>query len=186
MTDLPIIHRFPRPDRPLTDKETRLYALADEALVALENVFLKAEKFYQTPFPRPELNFKQRGKIAGSARPNSWEIRLNPILFLENSEAFLSEVIPHEAAHLITARRYGRVKPHGKEWQFVMNNVMGLPARVTHQFETTSVAGKTYPYRCQCQTHALTIIRHNRILRGWEYRCIKCKSLLIYLDKEIK
>jgi len=57
--------------------------------------------------------------------------------------------------------------------------VLGVPARRTHQFEITSVRSNTFPYRCRCQQHQLTVRRHNRVVRGEsEYRCVHCGTLL--------
>ena len=39
-------------------------------------------------YPEPKLSYTQRGTSAGTAWLESYEIRLNPVLLLENSEAF--------------------------------------------------------------------------------------------------
>ena len=67
-------------------------------------------------YPEPKLSYTQRGTSAGTAWLESYEIRLNPVLLLENSEAFIEEVVPHELAHLLVWKHFGRVAPHGKEW----------------------------------------------------------------------
>ena len=42
------------------------------------------------------------------------------------------------------------------------------------------VRKNTFPYRCQCQQHQLTVRRHNRVVRGEAtYRCVKCGEPLI-------
>ncbi|OBW91863.1 SprT family zinc-dependent metalloprotease [Gallibacterium salpingitidis] len=138
-----------------------------------------AEKFFQCQFARPTISYKLRGMKAGVAYLQQWEIRLNPTLLLENQQAFIDEVVPHELAHLLVYKQFGRVQPHGKEWQMVMNKVFKLEARTRHQFAVESVQGETYPYRCACQLHHLTKRRHNKILReGVEYFCKKCKTKL--------
>ncbi|MGQ7122088.1 SprT-like domain-containing protein, partial [Escherichia sp. HC-CC4] len=45
-------------------------------------------------YPEPKLSYTQRGTSAGTAWLESHEIRLNPVLLLENSEAFIEEVVP--------------------------------------------------------------------------------------------
>ena len=96
-------------------------------------------------YPEPKLVYQQRGTAAGTAWLESYEIRLNPVLMMENQQAFIDEVVPHELAHLLE-----------------------------------SVRRNTFPYRCQCQQHQLTVRRHNRVVRGEAtYRCVKCGEPLV-------
>lgn len=131
----------------------------------------------------PVLSFKQRGQTAGTAHLQKWEIRLNPILLAENSRSFIDEVLPHEYTHLLVYALYGRVQPHGKEWQQMMQYVMNLPAKRTHQFDTARSSTKQYrrfTYQCSCQTHQLTAIRHNRLQQGKaRYHCRQCGQILM-------
>ncbi len=96
-------------------------------------------------YPEPKLVYQQRGTAAGTARLESYEIRLNPVLMMENQQAFIEEVVPHELAHLLVWKHFGRVAPHGKEWKWMMEAVLGVPARRTHQFELESVRRNTFP-----------------------------------------
>lgn len=131
-------------------------------------------------YPEPALLWQQRGTAAGTAWLESYEIRLNPVLLLENQQAFIDEVVPHELAHLLVWKHFGRVAPHGKEWKWMMESVLGVPARRTHRFELDSVRKNTFPYRCACQQHQLTVRRHNRVLRGEAtYRCVHCGEPLV-------
>lgn len=131
-------------------------------------------------YPEPKLNWQQRGTSAGTAWLENYEIRLNPVLLMENQQAFIDEVVPHELAHLLVWKRFGRVAPHGKEWKWMMEHVLGVPAQRTHKFELDSVRKNTYPYHCGCQQHQLTIRRHNRVLRGEAiYRCVRCGNPLV-------
>ncbi len=86
--------------------------------------------------PRPTWklgrNYPSQNSLTPSAEPppeqpwlESYEIRLNPVLLLENSEAFIEEVVPHELAHLLVWKHFGRVAPHGKEWKWMMESVAG-------------------------------------------------------------
>ena len=130
-------------------------------------------------YPEPKLVYQQRGTSAGTAWLEPYEIRLNPVLMMENQQAFIDEVVPHELAHLLVWKHFGRVAPHGKEWKWMMESVLGVPARRTHQFELDSVRRTTFPYRCACQQHQLTVRRHNRVVRGEAtYRCVKCGEAL--------
>ncbi len=145
-----------------------------------------ANLYFSHSYPLPDISFRLSGKVAGKALLQQWQIRLNPVLFQENTEAFLTQVIPHEIAHLLTHARFGRVKPHGKEWRSVMQQVFTLPARTTHQFDIRSVQGKTYEYHCQCQTHPLTQRRHNKVIREEaRYYCRLCQTELIFTGHQI-
>ncbi|ASG74564.1 SprT family zinc-dependent metalloprotease [Salmonella enterica] len=137
---------------------------------------LKLDRHY----PEPKLVYTQRGTSAGTAWLESYEIRLNPVLLIENADTFIAEVVPHELAHLLVWKHFGRKAPHGKEWKWMMESVLGVPARRTHQFELQSVRRTTFPYHCQCQQHQLTVRRHNRVVRGEAvYRCIRCGEPLV-------
>jgi SprT protein len=155
--------------------------LHQQAIDTIENVINKARLYFGSHFEYPELSYRLKGKVAGKAYLQQWQIRLNPILFNENRTEFLNEVIAHEIAHLITYKQFGRVKPHGVEWRSVMQRVFGLSANTTHQFSVASVQGKQFAYRCLCSAHQLTIRRHNKIIRHQAtYRCAKCHDTLVY------
>jgi len=145
-----------------------------------EHFFIEAECFFDRAFKRPEYQFNQRGRAAGTAHLQRNLIKLNPTLFINNKEEFFEQVIPHEVAHLITFQHYGKVRPHGKEWQHVMVNVFKRPALTTHQLDIKDVVGKQFHYRCACTSHQLTIRRHNKVLKGERYQCKHCRTLLQY------
>ncbi|WP_261857768.1 SprT family zinc-dependent metalloprotease [Photobacterium sanguinicancri] len=154
-------------------------SLQSQVIAKVEHCILHANQRLQKRFVIPTINFTQRGRIAGSARLQGWEVRFNPVLLEENPQAFLNEVVPHEVAHLITFKLFGRVRPHGKEWQTIMTQVFGIPARTTHSFDVSSVQGKTFPYQCQCSQHQLTVRRHNKVARGQaSYHCRQCRQPL--------
>lgn len=145
----------------------------------VEACFLDAEKFYQRRFPRPEISLKMRGQSAGAAHLQGNRLRFNPTLLAENRDDFLREVIPHEVAHLLCWHLFGKVKPHGPQWQQVMTQAFGLAPRVRHSFAVDSVAPPTWRYRCHCQAHELTLRRHNKVCRGQvRYHCRHCNSEL--------
>ncbi|QUM83745.1 MULTISPECIES: SprT family zinc-dependent metalloprotease [unclassified Moritella] len=146
----------------------------------IETCYQQAELKLNKTFPRPSINFKQRGKAAGSARLQINELRFNSILLQENQQHFIAHTVPHEVAHLLVYQIYGRTKPHGKEWQQIMNQIFDLAAKTTHQYDVSTVKGKTFTYACHCTEHLLTIRRHNKIVRdSVKYICRSCKQSLI-------
>ena len=168
----------PAPRVPATGRQRRapldpeLMARCEEALsLRLQ----QAEQALQQAWPRPVLSYTQRGKAAGTAHLHRWEIRLNPVLLVDNLELFLHEVIAHELAHLLVFARHGRVAPHGKAWQAMMRQVFGLAPRVTHQLDISSLQGPLFAYQCACQRHQLSLRRHNKVQRGQSrYLCRHC------------
>lgn len=162
-------------------KSTRIPIALQQAVMRCmrEKLALANEKL-KVSYPEPEVNYQQRGTSAGTAYLQHWLIRLNPVLLLENQQPFIDEVVPHELAHLLVFRHFGpSVAPHGKEWRWMMESILGVSASRTHQFKVASVQSKTYPYLCQCRDHQLTVRRHNKVMRKEaEYRCCHCKTLL--------
>ena len=137
-----------------------------------------ANQFFNKEFTIPVMNFELRGQKAGVAYLQQNEIRLNPVLLVENGAAFIQQVVPHELAHLLVYQQFGRVQPHGKEWKMMMEQVLGVPAHIYHKFSTASVV-KQFSYECGCQTHLLSVRRHNTIQRNQRsYICRKCKQSL--------
>ena len=176
---------------------TLSFSLSEADQNAIENQLSlclhRAGIAFQRSITRPSIHFKLRGKAAGKAYLQRNEIRLNPVLFQENRKAFIEEVIPHEIAHLVVYQIFGlahpegsKVRPHGKEWQMVMEKVFTVPARTTHSFEISSVQGKTFEYQCRCDTHTLTIRRHNRVIRQESrYLCRSCGETLVFTGRQI-
>jgi len=143
-----------------------------------EDCFILAECFFERPFSRPTYLFNQRGRSAGTAHLQDNLIKFNAILFVQNRDVFIQQVVAHEVAHLIVYQQYGNVRPHGKEWQHVMQIVFKRPAQTTHSLDTNDVIGQQFAYQCQCSRYQLTIRRHNKILKGAKYACKKCRGEL--------
>lgn len=141
----------------------------------------QAKSYFSTDFELPSISLNQRGKIAGSAYLQKNIIKLNRMLFTQNIDAFKQQVIPHEVAHLVCYKQFGKVKPHGDEWQSVMRKVFDLQPEVRHKFDVTNVGMREFPYHCECsELIMLSAIRHNKVARGkQQYRCQKCKTLLM-------
>ncbi|MEL0629370.1 SprT family zinc-dependent metalloprotease [Psychromonas aquatilis] len=162
-----------------------MLSIEDKKALAVkgEDCFILAECFFDRAFKRPGYLFNQGGRSAGSAHLQKNLLNFNPILYHQNKAIFIKEVVAHEIAHLITYQLYGRVKPHGKEWQYIMTQVFNLPANTTHQLDISDVQGKLFLYRCACSEHQLTVRRHNKIKKGTVYLCKKCKCELEEVSK---
>lgn len=145
----------------------------------VEACYQIAEQHFEQTFPRPEIGFKLRGRSAGTAHLQLNKLRFNPVLLTENQQAFIDEVVPHEICHLLCFQLFGKVKPHGKEWQSLMKTLFSLVPRTTHSFDTTSLSVTQIDYLCGCGHIKLSIRRHNKVCRGQtQYRCKRCQQIL--------
>lgn len=145
----------------------------------VEQCFSHAAFYFGQNFQTPKISFNQRGKIAGCARLQLNELRFNPILLNDNVNAFLEEVVPHEVCHLLAYKLFGKVRPHGKEWQSLMQKLFNLKGQTYHLMDVTKVKGKSFNYQCACGPIELGIRRHNKVISGKQtYICKKCRSPL--------
>lgn len=135
--------------------------------------------YFEQNFRLPKISFNQRGKIAGCARLQLNELRFNPVLLADNVDAFLQEVVPHEVCHLLAYTLFGKVRPHGKEWQSLMRELFDLKGQTYHQMDVTKVKGQSFSYQCACGPIELSIRRHNKVVRGKQtYICRNCRRPL--------
>lgn len=144
----------------------------------VDALYQQAEAYFKKSFPRPSLSFRRSGKNAGTAFLQQNRINLHPLLYLDNPDEYYDDVIPHEISHLLTWQLFGKVKPHGKEWQAIMQEVFKRPPHTTHSFDIKAVSGKRYSYQCGCTEHQLTVRRHNKIRKGAQYLCKQCRQML--------
>ncbi|WP_338626441.1 SprT family zinc-dependent metalloprotease [Agarivorans sp. OAG1] len=146
----------------------------------VEQCFRLAESYFKQSFKRPALVLSSRkSKVAGSANLSQWRLRFNAHFYLQQPEHFLAQTVPHEVAHLVCHAVYGRVKPHGVEWQQIMQQVFNCPAATTHNYSLEHLQLSSFEYRCACQVHQLSVRRHNKVLKGASYQCRKCHAPLI-------
>jgi len=88
--------------------------------------------------------------------------------------------VPHEVCHLLVYRLFGKVRPHGKEWQSLMLDLFEMEGQTYHQMDVSKVQGKSFNYHCECGPMALSIRRHNKVVKGKQvYICKKCRSPLM-------
>ncbi|MEG3768093.1 SprT family zinc-dependent metalloprotease [Alteromonas sp. 14N.309.X.WAT.G.H12] len=142
-------------------------------------LYCDAEAYFKKAFPRPTISYRKSGRNAGTAFLHQNRINLHPILFVENKQAFFDDVIPHEVSHLLAYQLFGRVKPHGPQWQHIMVDVFHVPAKTTHNFDLTNVQVNTVMYQCGCGDVPLTLRRHNKVIKGTEYLCRRCNNTLV-------
>lgn len=182
VTDSAPLPRAPsQPKRnPNTTTQTSVHqGLHAQLLAKVEQCYLHAETTLNRSFIRPDVSFALRGRSAGTAHLQQNRLRFNPVLLNENTQSFIDEVVPHEICHLLCYQLWGRVKPHGKEWQGLMQHLFQLMPRTTHSFDTASLTSNQINYYCACGIVPLGVRRHNKVQRGQtQYRCKKCLNLL--------
>ncbi|CAG9295759.1 SprT family zinc-dependent metalloprotease [Celerinatantimonas diazotrophica] len=155
-----------------------------EISAACENYIRMAEKYFKRTFARPAIKVNLRGKAAGQARLDQAELRFNRILYEENRDHFIKQTVGHEVAHWIAYCLWGNVRPHGSQWQQIMQQVFNLPAIRLHTYDVGRVQGQTYPYRCNCRHYQLSTRRHRAILRGRYYLCRDCGAVLVAVEDD--
>ena len=147
-----------------------------------------AEAEFAVRCPLGGIHFDLKGKSAGMVvfpPGRAAYIRYNPALLRRNHEAFLSQTLPHEVAHLVARCLFGaKIRPHGREWRTIMQ-FFGAEPRRCHDFEldeSQTRKMRRFPYRCGCRQHQLSAIRHNRVRKGQTYRCRLCGEPLQPLE----
>ncbi|WP_457808401.1 SprT family zinc-dependent metalloprotease [Kushneria sp. EE4] len=140
---------------------------------------LRRARAHYPDLPAPRVWCDLRGRSAGQAHYGRGGLRFNMTLYGEQPEAFLSEVVPHEMAHWVVHHAFpGRVRPHGVQWQQVMNDIFDRAPSVTHRFDVSRASPAPYRYACGCRHHYFTRRRHNNERRGSRYRCRHCGHTL--------
>ena len=154
---------------------------------ATEHFIGVAGELLDRSFPIIPVHFNLRGRAAGMyrVRGSEREIRYNPYLFAKYFDDNLTNTVPHEVAHYIIDCCYGlrRVRPHGREWQQLMLK-LGAEPEVTCRYDLSGVPQRRqqrFEYRCECRSHQLTTIRHNKVQRGnASYLCKVCRQPLAW------
>jgi SprT protein len=162
--------------------------LIESAKLKIEDAFIRAEKFYNRSFSRPNIIiFKRTGTNAGHCNYARKELMFH-LHMMENEGDKFDPTYYHEVAHWIDKEVYGysytqsgRRDIHGKKWQYIMKHVMKQEASRCHSYDVSDVKRKrtTYSYCCD-RGHKLTLtsVIHNRIITGRKgYRC-KCGGKL--------
>lgn len=149
----------------------------------------KAEKMYGFSFKELELVIDPkpiRKNVMAFYRPGTSTVHLNDVLLNTLNETTIKQTIIHEIAHHLTPVLFPNHKQaHGPEFKRIDKSLGGLgrakaPADDFDAFQRASSTRKTttFEYICLCQTHHITKNRHNRILKGARYLCVKCKTTL--------
>jgi len=160
-----------------------------QVVAATRACIQRAEQLYERDFSLPLISFDLRGRAAGMYRfrRQQHEIRFNPYLFGKYFADNLAHTVPHEVAHYLVAEMYGwrNIRPHGTQWQGVMRRLGAVP-QVTCHYDLDGIPQRRqrrFSYVCECTTHRLSSVRHNRVQGGsGKYLCRQCRQPLVYAD----
>lgn len=137
-------------------------------------------------FPKLDVSFALKGRAAGSARylplPNRAEVRINRDLLLRYPRRVIGQTVPHEIAHVAAGWRYGpRIKPHGREWRFVMQTVFGKVADTCHEMQALPANPTNYAIaHCGCDNpHFLPPRKALAAQVEGRLRCGRCKQSVV-------
>ena len=143
----------------------------------------------------PKIKYTLNNRTSGcvSYIGDSAHLNFNMTFLRENKEQFLNQTVPHEVAHyclwFVNGLQYspsGRRIIHGRDWKRTMR-FFGVDPNRCHSYNVTNTKRKTIKrvdYKCNCMHHSLTIIRHNKIVKGKSsYSCNKCHSKLVQVVK---
>jgi len=142
-----------------------------------------AEEALKHTFPMIPIRYDLKGKCAGQFCTRGFQkyFRINMVLLAENTEHYLAQTVPHEVSHYITKMISPMASSHGREWQSVMTRIMHIRADRCHSYDISNSTRNTvrFEYKCNCRTHQISKIRHNRIIReNKSYICKACSTAL--------
>ncbi len=133
------------------------------------------------PIPMLPVTFDLTGRACGMYRVSgrTRQIRYNPYIFAKYFADSLAVTVPHEVAHYVVDRLYGRRKcrPHGTQWRALMAS-FGADASRTASYDLSGIPLRTqrqFSYHCDCRQHLLSTRRHRKVERGESrYHCRYC------------
>lgn len=165
-----------KPNHLITEQRAR--ELEAIARTATYDVMEKARQIWKNGigFNDIRIQYDLRGTTAGKAYYGQALVKLNPILFHENTEDFIKNTIPHEIAHLLAVSIYGwSGRGHGPVWKDVMRKLGCNPARChNYDVENAKVKRKsnvTMGFCSKCGTGVRLAPRHLKALSRCSTRC---------------
>jgi SprT protein len=150
----------------------------------VEHYYGILDTYFGASIVRPTIGTSLKGHCAGKAYTNKNLIKLNGYLLETETDEMLNDTLPHEIAHIIARKAYGKVsRSHGWEWQTIMG-ILGVKPTRCHTMKTqpARIIERPHAYECSCKIHNLTNRLHNKILVGSRRVCMKCKSLIVEVN----
>jgi len=165
-----------------------MQAIKDQIETKVLECITIAEQISGETIPMPPINFNLKGRCAGqycntfvryTGMSIDEHLKFNMEIAVQNSQDFINRTVPHEVAHLVAQRLYGRGVNHDHRWQNIMTQYFNTDPSRCHNYDMTNVTVKRqrrFEYGCGCRTFQITTVRHNKILRGRVYNCGSCRE----------
>ena len=112
---------------------------------SLREHLANANRKLERRYAEPTLVYQQRGTSAGTARLEKNEIRLNRCCCWIISGSLSMKWCRMSWRTCWSGSISAASRRTGKEWKWMMESVLGVPARRTHRFELASVRQNTFP-----------------------------------------
>ena len=168
--------------------------MQQEVIVRTHYFIELGSKLLKKKFSFIPVIFDLSGKVAGMYK---WKklstktsddlgvIRYNPWIFAKYYKENFTTTIPHEVAHYLARCLHAdhKLRPHGLEWRSIMH-AFEANNNVTASFDMSGIPcrkSKKFRYLCDCMTHYLGTLRHNKCSRHQaEYLCRLCHTKLVF------
>jgi SprT protein len=141
-------------------------------------VFAKATELYGVDCSAVAINFNLRGRVAGSASrqgyyngPQKHTLEFNKDLIDRELDTILTDVVPHEIAHIVCFMNPRLGSNHDAGWAHVCRKLGGTGSR-THSMQIVFGKGKTYEYTTTAGVAIrLSEQRHKAVQKGGTFTC---------------
>lgn len=130
-------------------------------------------------WPIPTVEYSNMISYAAIANVKLNRIKISILYLREQENETLNDTIPHEIAHIVADKLYGKnIKPHGKEW-YNIAVMLGSSGKVTCERLQiiTPRSRRNFQLFCGCKVGPLVSrILVERIKSGDEYLCPTCRE----------
>lgn len=135
-----------------------------------------------TNIPNPKISFDMKGgSTFGQARYGAgrFAIRINDKISAKYLDDAINDTAPHEVAHLVAYKVYGRCQGHGPNWQRIMRQFGVAANRCASGMDTLEFrifkAQTKHHFHCGNENcvHKMSGARKNKMVRGAAYQCRK-------------
>lgn len=144
-----------------------------DILSEVENKTKIFNAHFKTNYPTPRVIFDTFGSRYGFYRKNTREIYVHRDLLKLGNTALNTAI--HELSHYIAYKYYGNsIKPHGREWKFIMQFFGKSPRRITRRLIGTQLKGFQKRYIVVCPNCNTIRQITERILKTLSQRICHC------------